>query len=234
MSPSSTQRQLAQAALLGGALLLRSGIARATSPRLLVFLHLPMKQRALQTMLNAALPGIEVTTVGRIADLDRGLTSGQDAVLSLPVVLQAKGLKPRLQGRRGGASDESYALVGVSEAPQPSKVGVVGALDLLGRAGMRDFIRSTLGADPKVERVTKVEDLLPLLQMKRAEAILLPSRLVLAIRQMSRLNLAEQQLSKRVGLPAVSSTGPGAPAVLAALSRMDTNVLRTLGVDEWV
>jgi len=44
----------------------------------------------------------------------------------------------------------------------------VGALDFLGRDGMATFVQSVVGAHPKVERVTKVEDLLPLLQVRVA------------------------------------------------------------------
>src|SRR6188508_1234335 len=139
----------------------------ATSdPRLLVFLHVAAKQRAFQTELQAALPGIVVTAVGRTGDFDRALGEGQDAVLALPVVLAAHGLTPVMRGVRQGAHDEKYALVGAEAAPDPGKVAAVGALDLLGRDGMVSFVQSLIGAHAKVERVTKVEDLLPLLQMQ--------------------------------------------------------------------
>ena len=45
-------------------------------PRLLVFLHVAAKQRAFQTELQAALPGIVVTAVGRTGDFDRALGEG--------------------------------------------------------------------------------------------------------------------------------------------------------------
>src|SRR4030095_2168418 len=138
--------------------------------RLLVFLHVAAKQRAFQTELQTALPGIVVAAVGRTGDFERALAEGQDAVLTLPVVLAAHGLAPVLRGVRQGSADEKYSLVGTEAAPDPGKVAVVGALDLLGRDGMATFVQSLVGAHPKVERVTKVEDLLPLLQMQRVDA----------------------------------------------------------------
>src|SRR4051812_47077791 len=130
--------------------------------KLLVFLHVAVKQRALQTEIEAALPHVTVTAVGRVGDFDRALKDGQDAVLTLPLVLAAHGLAVALRGLRGGASDEKYALVGADAPPDPARVTAVGVLDLLGREGMNSFVHNLVGGAPRVERVTKVEDLLPL------------------------------------------------------------------------
>lgn len=221
------------AAAIAAASMLLPRSAWGGAPRLLVFLHVPQTQRALQAQLAAALPGVTVTAVGRIADFDRALAAGQDAVLSLPLVLSAKGLAPSLQGMRGGKPDEPYALVAAGVAPNPARVKIVGALDLLGRSDTTAFVHRVVGATPTVERVSKVEDLLALLQMQRAEAVLLPLRLVPEVQTMTRLGLAHRELGPRIGLPAASALGAdGAPA-LAAIDRLPAHVSRSLGVDEW-
>lgn len=210
-----------------------TGAALGASPRLLVFLHVAVKQRAFQNLLQSALPGVGVTAVGRVADFDRALADGQDAVLSLPAVLQAKGLAVQLRGFRQGASDEKYALVGADATPDPARVRAVGALDLLGREGTTAFVHGLLTSGPKVERVTKVEDLLPLLQMQRVEAIVLPQRMVGELRGMSRLNLAARELSNKVGLPAVATVGPAGAVAVAAVAKLPAEAARSLGVEEW-
>jgi hypothetical protein len=202
-------------------------------PRLLVFLHVAAKQRAFQTELQAALPGIVVTAVGRTGDFDRALGEGPDAVLTLPVVLAAHGLAPTLRGTRQGAADEKYSLVGTQATPDPSKVATVGALDLLGRDGMTGFVQSLLGAHPKVERVTKVEDLLALLQMQRVEAILLASRLLPEVKMASRLNLASRELPATVGLPTAAKLAAAGAQVVAAIKSLPSGVTRAFGVEEW-
>lgn len=207
--------------------------ANAAGGKLLVFLHVAAKQRAFQSELEASLPGITVTAVGRIGDFERALKEGQDAVLTLPVVLAAHGLPVTLRGQRKGSSEESYALVGVDKAPDPKACAAVGALDVLGRDGMNGFVHDLVGASPKVERVTKVEDLLPLLQMQRVQAILLPSRLFNEIRTASRLNLVERPLTAKTGLPAVAGVGQASSGVLAALGRLPRELLEELGVDRW-
>lgn len=201
--------------------------------KLLVFLHVAVKQRALQTELEGALPHIAVTAVGRVGDFDRAIKDGQDAVLTLPLVLAAHGLALALRGLRGGSPDEKYALVGADAPPDPARVAAVGVLDMLGREGMNTFVHGLLGGTPKVERVTKVEDLLPLLQMQRVQAVLLPARLFPEVKAASRMNLARNDLPAGVGLPALAVVGSGGPEVLAAVKKMPAAAARTLGVDQW-
>ena len=200
---------------------------------LLVYLHVAVKQRAFQSLLGAGLPGVTATAVGRVADFDRALQDAPDAVLTLPVVLAAQGLQPALRGLSHGSAEERYALVGASGTPEPGRVASVGALDLLGRDGTNRFVRRLVGQQARVERVTKIEDLLPLLQMQRVDAVLLPARLVTDLRAASRLALTERELDLTVGLPAVANTGPGGASVLAAISRMPREVSKLLGVEEW-
>jgi hypothetical protein len=233
MSATKHETRGLQAALAAAILMLGARHAHAAKSRLLVFLHVALKQRAFQNKLSAAMSGVEVTAVGRVADFERALTAGQDAVLSLPEVLQAKGLGIKLQGYRGGALEEAYALVGTGSVPEPARIKVVGALDLFGRSGTNNFVSRLVGASPKVERVTKFEDLLALLQMQRVDVILLPARLVSELKTMTRLNLVQKELGPRVGLPAASIVDPGGQQAIAAIARLPAAVSRIVGVDEW-
>jgi len=207
--------------------------AWAATGSLLVYLHVAVKQRAFQSLLGAGLPGVTTTAVGRIADFERALEDAPDAVLSLPIVLGAKQLVSALRGMSHGAAEEHYALLGSGPALEPSRVTSVGALDVLGREGTGEFVRSLVGAPVRVERVTKVEDLLPLLQMERVDAVVLPARLVQDVKATSRLPLVDRELKKTVGLPAAAVTGPNGASVLAAISKMPKDLSKLLGVDEW-
>jgi len=201
--------------------------------KLLVYLHVAVKQRAFQSLLGAGLPGVDTTAVGRVADFERALQDSPDAVLTLPVVLAAQNLTPALRGLARGSAEERYALVGAGATPEPNKIASVGALDLLGREGTNRFVRRLVGNQARVERVTKIEDLLPLLQMQRVDGVLLPARLVADLRAASRLALAVRELDLTVGLPAVANTGPGGAGVLSAISKMPRDVSKLLGVEEW-
>lgn len=208
-------------------------LAQASGGRLLVFLHVAVKQRALQVALQSGLGSVDVTAVGRIGDFERTLKSGTDAVLASTPVLSAFRLRVRLRGERGGRSEEPYSLVGVGAEPEAGRVGAIGALDLLGRDGTNSFVRSLLGSSPRVERVSKVEDLLPLLQMQRVDAVLLPTRLFAEIKSASKLALVAKELGHGVGLPALASVTAAGEQVAAAVASMSPALSRTLGVDSW-
>jgi hypothetical protein len=216
-----------------GAVLLHSGVARAARGRLVVFVQTAIKQRALQTLLQAALPDLTVIAVGRVADFDRALEEAPDAVLTLPIVLEARGMSPQVRGWRNGAAEEPYALVGVDAPPNPATVKTVGAVDLLGREGTDVFVRGLVGSSVKVERVTKVEDLLPLLQMQRADAVLIPSRMYPDLASTSTLRLGQHELPTRVGLPAITGLGGGGGQAVERVSRLGGEAARTLGTDSW-
>jgi hypothetical protein len=216
-----------------GLSLLASRTSQAQAPKLLVFLHVSLKQRAFQGLLQNALPGVDVTAVGRISDFERALSDTPDAVLTLPMVLSAKTMQVQLQGQRGGIGEEKYALVAADSAPDPARVKAVGALDVLGRDGTNLFVTRMLGVQAKVERVTKVEDLLPLLQMQRVDAILIPQRLLVDVKSASRLNLVPRELPKQVGLPAVASLGSAGPSITAGIARLPLSLSQTMGVDAW-
>jgi hypothetical protein len=201
--------------------------------KLLVFLHLSVKQRALQGELQAALPRLTVTAVGRVADFDRALSQGQDAVLAAGPVLEARAFVPRLQGYRLGQRDEAYALVAAGRTPDPAQTATVGALDLLGREGTAAFVHNLLGSEPKVERVTKVEDLLPLLQIERADTILLATRLVPELQQASQMKLVARELDKRVTLPGVAVLNPQGAEATRDVQKLPQAISKSLGVDEW-
>src|SRR5882672_963754 len=138
-----------------GLTLLASRALEAANPKLLVFLHVAVKQRAFQTLLDEALPGIAVTAVGRIGDFDRALGEGPDAILTLPVVLEAKNLTPKLQGHQKSTADEKYCLVRVDDVFSFVQAKTVGVLDVLGCESTNAFVGRILDAQPKVERVTK-------------------------------------------------------------------------------
>src|SRR6478752_4652033 len=228
--------RLSRTAVMGAALglsLLASRTSQAQAPKLLVFLHVSLKQRAFQALLQNALPGVEVTAVGRISDFERALSDAPDAVLTLPMVLSAKSMHMQLHGQRSGSGAEKYALVAADAAPDPARVKTVGALDVLGREGTNLFVSQMLGVPAKVERVTKVEDLLPLLQMQRVDSILIPGRLVSDVKSASRINLVPRDLPTQVGLPAVATLGSAGSGIAAGIARLPVELSRTMGVDAW-
>lgn len=222
---------------LAGAGLALGGLppaADAADPSLYVFLHSMLETRALSRLFEAALPGVSVWVLTRSRDFSGVRTRNPDAVVALAPVLVANGFTPALQGIKGGQPSESYVLLS-TRSVTASSVKSVGAVDVLGRREMADFVSSLLGGNqPQVAPVTKLADLLALLQLGNVEAVLLPARHANALISRTRLSLTVTQLKgKGVGLPAFCPVSAEGQRLKGAFANLPSNLLQEIGVDSW-
>jgi hypothetical protein len=222
------------------ALLLLSTAAWADAPTMYVFLQSTIKPGALEKALREAMPGVEVTVYGRVADFKNALeTKPPDAALALRPVLEEFSLKPELQGFAGGTDSEAYVVVSVEAGLTREALAtkVVGTVDLVGRSRLAAFVTGVLGlpSAPKIQTVTKVEDLLPLLQFKAADAVLVPQSAVESLLTRSRMDLQVLKLDgARVGLPAVAFSNPARRAELEkAVTAFPKSINDKVGVESW-
>lgn len=202
-------------------------------PRLLVFVPAEIPSLYLQNLLHGAIAGAEITVFGRFRDFETGLGSKPDAVLALQPVLQAKGLPSTVIGTNQGSSSEPYVLIASGKQVTPDKVTSVGAVDLVGRQGMKDLVARLLGTTARVERVTKLEDLLPLLQFGSVEAVLLPERLVESFRSRSKLDLRASRVPGRVGLPALAILSSAGAPLADSVKALSPSISQQMGVQTW-
>jgi hypothetical protein len=205
-----------------------------TQSSLYVFLHSLLEPRALGRLFEGALPGVAVWVLTRSRDFSRVRERNPDAVVALAPVLVANGFTSVLQGSRGGKTSEPYVLLS-TRSMTPSSVKSVGAVDILGRKEMPEFVASLLGGNqPSVTPVTKLTDLLALLQLEKVDAVLLPARHASPLISRTRLSLTVTGLEGTgVGLPAFwagSAAGQGMKAVFADLP---SSILQEIGVDSW-
>ena len=86
-----------------------------------------------------------------------------------------------------------------------------------------------------MKRVTKLEDLLPLLQFSMADAVMVPPDKVETFRSKSALNLQVTTINAAtVGLPSVSVLSGGQrQIVIDALQKVNPQVMTRMGLDVW-
>jgi hypothetical protein len=228
--------------MLVGSALAGAGVALGGLPKavdaaqvsLYVFLHSLLETRALSRLFEAALPGVAVWTLTRSRDFSAVRTRNPDAIVALAPVLLANGFTPVLQGYKGGQPSESYVLLS-TRSVTASSVKSVGAIDILGRREMVKFVSSLLaGNEPQVAPVTKLADLLTLLQLGDVEAILLPARHANALVSRTRLSLTVTNLKgKGVGLPAFCPSSAAGRRMKDAFADLPSSLLQEIGVDTW-
>jgi hypothetical protein len=226
-----------------------SGAPDAPSGGAKVFIFYPSLARplAIQEALSKKCPGLDITVFGRLTDLQAlvGREHPQALLAQNAVLKQFPEYHPRLQGVRNGAATEDFVLLSIDRPFDLSKVtgasiGVVGMLD---RKEMDGFVGGLVAGTPRVNRVTKVEDLLPLLIFQSVGAVLVSEANMREFQKKSQAKLVEVKLDKgKVGLLAagiLASPGTGgakAPderEILTALKALDAGTLALLGVDGW-
>jgi hypothetical protein len=216
-----------------------------------VFVFYPSLARplAIQEALAKKCPGLEITVFGRLTDLQAMVERDRpQAILAQNAVLkQLPEYRPRLQGTRNGSATENFVLLSIDKPFDVAKTSgsMIGVVGLLDRKEMDGFVGGLVPGAPHINRVTKVEDLLPLLIFQSVSAVLVSEANVKEFQKKSRANLVEVKLDKaKVGLVAAGlregGTGAGGSgaagldqAVLSGLKALDAGTLALLGVDAW-
>jgi hypothetical protein len=209
-----------------------------TRPSLYVYLHTEVKSSVLEKELRQQLTGLEVTVFGRFRDFEEGVNQRRpDAVLALQPLLAFMQIAPALQGLRGDRDWEPYVLKSEETALEGAPdARVIGVVDLLGRSGTQQLVSKLLpNRQVELRRVTKLEDLLPLLQFSAAQAVLVPGGAARGFSERSRLKLRVHPLpDAKVGLPAAGVLNPALRGeILAQLQRLNADAYRMLGIERW-
>ncbi len=175
--------------------------------------------------------GVEWQVVGS-SEL-KGSVAGAAGVVASPEVLRAHGLEPSLFGAGAMVRYQAVALQPVTREQLAS--ATLGIVDDLGKKQITERANQLVGGTPKLRRVTKVEDLLPMLQFKLAVAVLVREAELAELRRRTRQELYSLELQGSQTTIAVA-WGSGGNRELAerAVRGMSLSAKGLLGVEKWV
>jgi hypothetical protein len=214
-----------------------SRTAQAAETRVYVFAVTSIRPHVLQNLLESALPGVNVIVFGRVGDFARALEDAPpDAALAATPVLVAFGQKAEIQGLKAGSAQEDYLVLSESEVTADKLADLtIGCLDLMGRKALPGFVQGLLGLsrEPAIQRVTKTEDLLQLLQFKRADAVLMPERFLADLQARTKMELKILRLPTAKVLRLGIAFPGNRQGVESALRSLPVPLLEQLGVDHW-
>jgi len=204
---------------------------------LYVFVPTEVRANVMQDKISSFCSGVDVTVFGRAKDFHKQVkASPPNAILSLmPVVNHSVAYKPALNGSKNGAEAEEYVLVSVDKGLDISAIAgkKIGVVDLLGRKPMSAFITELFKAKVKLKRVTKVEDLLPLITFGSVEGVFIAESLYTQLKSKSNLNLVATKLNIKIGLVSAAINGSTDKKVTECIAAFDSELNTTLGVDKW-
>lgn len=215
-------------------------------PKLYVFMPANVRPNNMEHFISDSCGEIQIQVFGRYRDLrDSVEAAPPDAILAPDPVLRSDaytGYHSTLKGARGNLTREKYVLVSVDKKVDLSKISElsIGAVDLLGRREMMEFISQILGgARPrKFEPVTKQEELLTILQFQDVDAIFVPENMVNSFfRKRSKMTLVMTELSSAIGLAVLSIKGEDPEKIRLlkdCFNNMPSTLNSKLGVEQWI
>ncbi len=224
--------------LLCMALLLAHQALAEPGLRLLVFVPTEVRISVVEDQIQSACPTLAVTAFGRAKDFHKMIeTEPPDALLSLlPVIERQAAFRTVVRGIHDDSDEEPYVLASIDQPVDLAELHTktVGVVDLLGRKPMTEYIVGLLQTQLKVKRVTKQEDLLPLLTFGAADAVFVSRRTYESIKQKSNQNVIATPLNINVGLVAAALADPGQKAALIqCVQSMSDSLNELLGVQAW-
>jgi hypothetical protein len=212
----------------------------AAADKLYVFFVTTARPMTVQETIQQKTPGTEVLVFRRYIDFEERLAlDSPDVVIAQPrLIRQLPSYRIRLQGVRNGKTEEPYVLVSEGSALSPSAMTpetVVGVIDFLGRGGMKTLLGTIFSPVPTPQRVSHIEDLLPLITYNMAQAVMLFEKDVPYVRQKSKMNLVITPLpNAREQILAVAVRNSSrSSGVVEKLKKIDPAALQIMGVDAW-
>lgn len=235
---NKVSKKLQMSVLLASVIIILSGQC-AYAESLYVFYPTIQRPHVIRQKMNKGFSNIELSVFGRFRDFKKKIASAPpDAILTkTPVIEQIGGYSIKLRGSRDGSADEPYVLLSVNRKTDMESISgtAIGILGILDRKGMKQFVGDYLSPLPKLRRVLKLEDLLDLLTLKMAEAVLIPEYYVSYYKKRSELNFAVTSVpDMRIGIIALAvKDEKSASSVVKAVKNMDNVIMTILGIDKW-
>lgn len=211
----------------------------AASESLYIFFPTTARPQMLQQLFNQSAPGVEVTVFGRYRDFFAFVQKEPpDAILTKgPVIDALASYTIKLTGSRNGKVEDPFVLLSVAKKIELQQIPdlTVGILDMLGRKGMHDFMAPYFKAVPRLERVSKLEDLLSLLTLNMVDAVLIPEIQAIFFQSVSNLQFQVTQVPQmRTKIIALAvRENREVQAIIKALFGLDEQVMSLLEVTNW-
>jgi hypothetical protein len=205
-----------------------------------VFYPSTTRPSIIQQQISEACGGdVKVTVFGRFQDFkEKTETDRPDFVITKPLILeQIPGYFVRLKGLRNGRSEEPCVLLSIDKGVDLDSISgiTIGVVDLLGRAGMEKYIAGWFRQPVRLNRVIKIEDLLPMLIFNKAQAIFVGEGTIEYFRKTSTLKLVITEVSNCSSgiVVCAARSEDNNSATAAILNDISRKAKTVLEIDQW-
>ena len=143
-----------------------------------------------------------------------------------------KSCKSPLQITKKGKSSFRYKLIAVDKKWNKGNIatGSVGIVDELGRRAMKKYVKDITSIKfKKIKRVTKPEDLFPLMSLGNADFVLIRPENLAESKQQFKIDTFEIMESKPVNYPIICELKKNPKNSVGNLKKLSAETLKTMG-----
>jgi len=150
--------------------------------KIYVFFPSNINYQSMQNAMTGLMKETSITVFGRYNEFISKINSEPpDAIITKTMLIkeQLGDYEILLNGERNGKAIENYVILSAGEpfgADSVNSETVIGVLDVLGRNGMNSFSKLFFPVQPKLKRVSKLEDLLSLLSFDLIAGIMVEDK----------------------------------------------------------
>lgn len=183
--------------------------------------------------------GTEISVFGKYEDFNTMVMSEEPEILiTKPENAERyNNYRLYLPGVYKGRQSLSLSLTSISEGFDLSNLSEkrIGVVNFLGRSETAEYVQEVLNKGVSVKTVTKIEDLLPLLTFRMADAVLVTEKEVNFLKQKSKMTFSTHEISdSKSGVVSVYlNKGLDSAPEVSGLREIPDELGIILGVDRW-
>lgn len=216
-------------------------IKLSAQEKLYVFYPTTNHAQSIQEKMTNQMPGVIVTAFSRYNDfITKIKAEPADGVITKAVLVkeQLNDYEIILNGKRGENIEERYVILSTDKAFSLESVKnetVIGVIDILGRNGMKTFSKQFFPIEPKLQRVSKVEDLLPMLSFNMAAGVLVEDVFVEYFKSTSQMKFTIISLPvlKNSSIVFATNKNKKAENILTILKENKKEISDLFFIDQW-
>ncbi|ERP31647.1 hypothetical protein [Chitinivibrio alkaliphilus] len=210
------------------------------SEQLYVYYPSPIRSSVVAQLVEDKVDGVDITVFGVYRDFVMQVRADEPETILGPAetvaALSGGEYRSVLEASKNGSTDVEYVLLSIGEAVNPEELdpsATIGVVDIMDRNEMTAFVERFVGTSVRVNHVTKVEDLLPLLTFRMAQAVLVPEARVAYFKGVSNQDFKVTPLGTKGEIARVATRGAGEQSIVAANIISENLPDYILGGVEW-
>lgn len=211
-------------------------ICNAGVQKLYIFLPTEYKAVEVERKFREIYKNYTVRSFGSVIDFAKAVSiDTPDAVITKPQLIPLlEFYNIKLKAICNGSTKESFFLLSVEHPLTLTDLTdkKIGILDFLGRKNITALTAKLFDGNPKLKRVKKVADLIPLLTMNMVDGVIVSASQLAYIKSRSHLTFHKTKCKSDQGIAALALFN-GSDEIVNTIKELPDELALMIGVDGW-